>query len=65
MRALSLKMIRGTMDQIDQTLRVTWVQPRVLQKEQVALMTERLGSWCETVNSTLHFLENETPEFSS
>jgi len=64
MRALSLNLIRGMMDQVDQTLRVTWVQPRVLQPSQVALMTERLGTWCETVNNTLHFLENETPEFA-
>ncbi|KAL1521500.1 hypothetical protein AB1Y20_021161 [Prymnesium parvum] len=64
MRALSLKLIRGVMDQVKQTLRVTWVQPRVLQQSQIALMTERLSSWQETVNSTLTFLESETPEFA-
>ncbi|KAL3904806.1 MAG: hypothetical protein SGPRY_011154 [Prymnesium sp.] len=49
---------------LDQTLRVSWVQPRVLQHSQIALMTERLGSWQETVTGTLSFLENETPEFA-
>jgi len=65
MRALSLKLIRGIIDQVDGTLRVTWVQPRVLQKAQISLMSERLQTWCGTVNKTLVFLENETPEFSS
>ena len=65
MRALSLKLIRGLLDQVDGTLRVTWVQPRVLQSAQVGLMKERLQTWCGTVNKTLVFLENETPEFSS
>lgn len=65
MRALSLKLIRGHLDEVDQTLRVTWVQPRVLQPAQINLMTERLQTWCGTVNKTLSFLENETPEFSS
>jgi len=65
MRALSLKLIRGVIDQVDQTLRVTWVQPRVLQTAQISLMSERLQTWCGTVNKTLVFLENETPEFSS
>jgi 26S proteasome regulatory subunit N9 len=65
MRALSLKLIRGLIDQVDGTLRVTWVQPRVLQPAQIGLMKERLGTWCGTVNNTLSFLENETPEFST
>ena len=65
MRALSLKLIRGVLDQVDATLRVTWVQPRVLQTSQIGLMSERLQTWCGTVNKTLVFLENETPEFSS
>jgi len=65
MRALSLKLIRGLLDQVDRTLRVTWVQPRVLQASQINVMKDRLQTWCGTVDNTLHFLENETPEFSS
>jgi 26S proteasome regulatory subunit N9 len=65
MRALSLKLIRGLLDQVDGTLRVTWVQPRVLQTAQINLMKDRLQTWCGTVNKTLHFLENETPEFAA
>ena len=57
--------IRGVLDQVSGTLRVNWVQPRVLQTPQISLMSERLQTWCGTVNKTLVFLENETPEFSS
>lgn len=65
MRALSLKLIRGVLDEVDSTLRVTWVQPRVLQPAQINLMGDRLQTWCGTVTKTLDFLENETPEFST
>lgn len=65
MRALSLKLIRGLIDQVDGTIRVTWVQPRVLQMPQISLMKERLQTWHGTVGNTLIFLENETPEFST
>ena len=65
MRALSLKLIRGLLDQVDGTLRVEWVQPRVLQSAQIGLMKERLQTWNQTVDKTLGFLENETPEFST
>jgi len=65
MRALSLKLIRGVIDEVDQTVRVSWVQPRVLQQAQIAMMTERLKSWCETVNKTSSMLDTLTPEFAT
>ena len=65
MRALSLGLIRGVLDQVDGTLRIDWVQPRVLQKAQVAQMTEQLGTWCGTVDKTLAFLVAETPELGA
>ena len=65
MRALSLKLVRGTIDQVAQTLRVSWVQPRVLQEKQIRAMSERLAQWSDTVAGTLTFLETETPEFAS
>jgi len=65
MRALSLKLIRGVIDEVDQTVRVAWVQPRVLQQSQIALMNERLKSWCETVSKTSAMLDTLTPEFAT
>ena len=65
MRALSLKLIRGKIDQVDATCRIEWVQPRVLQKEQIQLMSDRLKTWCGTVDETLGFMEGETPELAS
>ena len=35
MKALSLGLVRGAIDQVDQKVHMTWVQPRVLDKEQV------------------------------
>ena len=37
MKALSLGLLKGTIDQIDQKVNITWVQPRVLDKKQVRL----------------------------
>ncbi|KAI0092358.1 hypothetical protein BDY19DRAFT_884882 [Irpex rosettiformis] len=45
MKALSLKLIRGSLDQVDQKAHITWVQPRVLSTEQIGQLAERLATW--------------------
>ncbi|GJE89121.1 PCI-domain-containing protein [Phanerochaete sordida] len=53
MKGLSLKLIRGSLDQVDQTATITWVQPRVLSLEQIGQLAERLSTW----NQKLHKVE--------
>lgn len=62
MKALSAKLVKGVIDQVDQTVRFTWVQPRVLDKAQITTLQQRLNQWTDQVHSTLVFLDNETPE---
>ncbi|KAK7068032.1 26S proteasome non-ATPase regulatory subunit 13 [Halocaridina rubra] len=57
MRALSLGLVRGTIDQVDSKVNITWVQPRVLDKKQLAMMMERLTEWCKDVNSMQNLLQ--------
>ena len=47
MRAMSLGLIKGSMDQVQQTVDVTWIQPRVLGKPQISLLHQQLDSWTE------------------
>ena len=35
MRALSLDLVKGSIDQVEQKVHMTWVQPRVLDRDQV------------------------------
>ena len=37
MKALSLGLVKGSIDQVEQKAHMTWVQPRVLDREQVGL----------------------------
>jgi len=41
----SLKLIKGSLDQVDQKAQITWVQPRVLSREQVGGLAKRLDEW--------------------
>ncbi|CAF4548142.1 unnamed protein product, partial [Rotaria magnacalcarata] len=49
MKALSLDLIRGSIDQIDQKLNMHWVKPRVLDLRQVATLKTRLDQWTNDV----------------
>eukprot|EP00741_Cyanophora_paradoxa_P004426 tig00000802_g4296.t1 len=62
MRALSLKLLRGSIDEVEKVFRVDWVQPRVLDSDQISHLKTRLEQWSAGVKQTLLFLENETPE---
>jgi 26S proteasome regulatory subunit N9 len=59
LKALSLNLIKGVIDQVDESIYVTWVQPRVLDLNQVKSLNSKIGNWVEKVESTLNFLEKE------
>ena len=47
MRAMSLGLIKGVIDGVEELVSVTWVQPRVLDKGQLSLLHDQLGAWSE------------------
>ncbi|KAI8627503.1 hypothetical protein F5Y19DRAFT_168464 [Xylariaceae sp. FL1651] len=57
MKALSLGLVRGTIDQVDELVNFTWVQPRILDMSQIASMSQRLGEWGENVNKLGNWIE--------
>eukprot|EP00128_Syssomonas_multiformis_P008960 Colp12_sorted_trinity150504_noHs@20194 len=62
MRGLSLGLIKGTIDQVTETVHVTWVRPRVLDLTEVGYLQSRLAKWAENVSKTVLMMENASPE---
>ncbi|CAE6440579.1 unnamed protein product [Rhizoctonia solani] len=62
MKALSLKLIQGTLDQVSETANITWVQPRVLSRSQLSQLATRLDEWCDRIDALDSFVQNQTPE---
>mmetsp|Transcript_178 Transcript_178/g.427 ORF Transcript_178/g.427 Transcript_178/m.427 type:complete len:419 (+) Transcript_178:120-1376(+) len=60
MRALSLKLIKGTMDQVEQTVDVTWVMPRVLDNKQMSELATRFGEWAVKVSKAKDYMLDHT-----
>jgi len=57
MRALSLELVKGSIDQVDKNVHMTWVQPRVLDRNQIGLMVQRLKNWSVDVKSMENLVE--------
>jgi len=62
MKAMSKGLIKGQIDQIDQTVHVSWLKPRVLDGAQLETLRDKLQLWSQQVEKTLLFIESETPE---
>jgi len=59
MKAFSLGILKGKIDQVDKIVMVSWVQPRVLDLEQINSLKNKLDDWIEKVSKQTISLENE------
>ncbi|KAF2728262.1 hypothetical protein EJ04DRAFT_516746 [Polyplosphaeria fusca] len=57
MKALSLGLLRGTIDEVAEIARINWVQPKVLDMKQVESMRTRLREWDASVNQLGNWIE--------
>lgn len=57
MKALSLGLLRGSIDQVAEIARINWVQPKVLDMKQVDGMRVRLKEWDSSVNQLGNWIE--------
>ncbi|RKO92566.1 hypothetical protein BDK51DRAFT_11630, partial [Blyttiomyces helicus] len=59
MKALSLGLIKGKIDEVDAVIMISWVQPRVLDKVQIETIQGRLSEWASKVKENVVGLETK------
>lgn len=57
MRAMSIGLLDGVIDNVDQSVSINRVKPRVLDRKPIAEMADRLAAWCANVNTTVDSLK--------
>ncbi|KAL9651186.1 hypothetical protein ABK040_008257 [Willaertia magna] len=62
LKALSYDLIRGVIDGVQQSIHVRWAQPRVLDKDQIGTLRDKLGTWLDKVDESLKFLKQHGSE---
>jgi len=58
----SLKLIRGSLDQVEEKTYISWVQPRVLSREQIGGLVTRLNEWVQKLNGVEQRIAAEVEE---
>lgn len=60
--SIQVRLIEGVIDQVEGTVHVSWVQPRVLGIPQVTSLRDRLDGWLDKVHTALLSVEAEAPD---
>lgn len=58
MRAVSLGLIKASIDQVDQVLHVSHIKPRVLSQKQISALKAKVDAWREKTEAALIFVTN-------
>jgi 26S proteasome regulatory subunit N9 len=64
MRAFSVRLMEGSMDQVDETVHVTWILPRSLGNDQMRDLATRFGDWATKVSKIKDHMIEETPAWT-
>lgn len=65
MRAMSLGLVKGIIDEVDGVVEVTYIKPRVLDRRQIGVLKARLDSWGAGVKETWKLLDQHTEEITT
>jgi len=61
MKSFSLRVVTGSIDEIDKSVQIKWVQPRVLNLNQIGQIRDRLKQWAKDVHNTAGYLQKSAP----
>jgi len=62
MKALAKGLVKGSIDQVDQTVNLTWVQPRVLDRQQVKTLMDKITCLNDSIRLMENMIENNASE---
>jgi len=62
MRALAKGLVKGSIDQVDRTVNLTWVQPRVLDKDQLKTLMGKISNLTGSIRTMENMIENNASE---
>ena len=62
MKALAKGLVKGSIDQVAQVANLTWVQPRVLDREQLKTLIKKINEFTTSINFMENMIETSASE---
>jgi len=62
MKAMSLELVKGTVDEVEELVHVDWILPRYLTREHLGIMVSKLGEWSEKMDLVTRLVEDASVE---
>jgi len=59
MKSMSLGLLKGSIDQVEGLVKVTWIMPRVLNIERINIMREKIDQWNKGLDGLIRKIEKE------
>ena len=62
MKAMSLNLVKGMIDEVDQVVHINWILPRYLSRQHLQIMTNKLKDWEDKMEDVVKMMENGSEE---
>lgn len=62
MKAMSLELIRGTIDEVEEIVHVDWILPHYLNKGHMEILVDRLREWEQKMDNVVRMVEDGSQE---
>jgi len=62
MKAMSLELVKGDIDEVDQTVNIEWIMPRYLSSEHLTVLVNRIAEWEQKVDNVVRLVEDGSVE---
>lgn len=59
MKAMSLELIKGLIDEVEEVVHVNWILPRYLSRNHLEIMVRKLGDWERKMDETIKNVEGQ------
>jgi 26S proteasome regulatory subunit N9 len=62
MKAMSLQLIKGSIDEVEEVVHVNWILPRYLSRGHLEIMVRKLTEWETKMEEVIRLVEGQSEE---